>query len=99
VTIQQLLTITLHCKTKFEDTKEVIKIYKSYKNNQCNEEKKKNNKANNGGSNTAQTTLNNTNSTKKRGQTKLLWKDNHFLIDSQTKFEDTKEVFRSHKSK
>jgi hypothetical protein len=37
---QQLLTITLHCKTKFEDPKEVIKICKSYKNNQCNEQKK-----------------------------------------------------------
>ena len=81
-------------------TKEIIKICKSYKTNQCNKQKKKDNKANNGRSNTAQKTLNNTNSTEKRGQTQMLWKDNHFLIItitlfSKTKFEDTKEIIRS----
>ena len=66
-----------------EDTKEEIKICKSYQNSQTQrlEEPGKEDKQ---WSSTAQKTLNNTNFTRNRGQTQMLWKDNHFLNDNKT---------------
>ena len=55
--MQQLVALTMHSKTKFEDIKEVIRSRNSQKNRQCNGQKKKDNKTN-GQTNTTQKYVN-----------------------------------------